>query len=375
MVGASARQPGASGIRSGDRASMRREYRSWTLLQLICNCIWLRWFPPRPDPWAVGKRVGLAVPRGGYWRQPTSQEMRHVKNASPPRHVQPPRLVQPCGTIRRADRAGRSPDRRRADARRRRRPDRRPTDRAHVALRAVRHSGRPARRPDLAPLADGECRGAAGGGACRHRPPARPRRAQPAPPGAARLRRCVRHGRLQRGCAGPGALAGEFGPAAGRQCPHRARAHRRLRERAGARWCAGRLVGREPGLRLCRGAFGHRRRTALRNLRAGARADAAAPSVPGHPRRRGIRVPPPAAATGVHHPVHLQHRLVFADRGVRALRRASSRPDRGRGRNCADHVRRRHGDRRAARNPRDEDASLSARLSASAPSPASSPRW
>ncbi|MET4721029.1 MFS family permease [Bradyrhizobium japonicum] len=37
---------------------------------------------------------------------------------------------------------------------------------------------------------------------------------------------------------------------------------------------------------------------------------AAAPSVPGHPRGRDLRVPPSAAAAGVHHPVHLQHRLV-----------------------------------------------------------------
>src|SRR6185295_17841080 len=39
----------------------------------------------------------------------TLQEMRHVKPASPPRHLQPPRLVQPGGAIGRADRAGRGP--------------------------------------------------------------------------------------------------------------------------------------------------------------------------------------------------------------------------------------------------------------------------
>ena len=39
VVGASLRQPAASRVRSGERASIGREYRSRALLQLICNCI------------------------------------------------------------------------------------------------------------------------------------------------------------------------------------------------------------------------------------------------------------------------------------------------------------------------------------------------
>ncbi len=74
---------------------------------------------------------------------------------------------------------------------------------------------------------------------------------------------------------------------------------------------------------------------------------AAPPSAAGHQGRRRVRAASSAAAAGVHHPVHLQHGLVPAARGVRALCRAPSRPVRHRRRRDACDVRRRHGGRRA----------------------------
>ena len=52
----------------------------------------------------------------------------------------------------------------------------------------------------------------------------------------------------------------------------------------------------------------------------------APPSAAGDPGGRGVRLPPCPAAAGLHHPVHLQHRLVPDPRGLRALCRAPSRP-------------------------------------------------
>src|SRR3954463_12397283 len=117
---------------------------------------------------------------------------------------------------------------------------------------------RPAGRPHLPPFADGGRRGAAGRGPCSDRAAARARRAQSAAAGAARLCRRLRHRRLQRGRAGVGAVAGEFGPVAGGQCADRACTHHRLRQRPCARRRAGRGVGRELSLRLLRRAVRER---------------------------------------------------------------------------------------------------------------------
>ena len=77
-------------------------------------------------------------------------------------------------------------------------------------------------------------------------------------------------------------------------------------------------------------------------------AGAATASAAGNPRRRGLRAAPRAAAAGVHHPVHLQHRLVPGAGGVRALCGAPSRIVGDRRRHDAGDVRRRHDGGRAA---------------------------
>jgi MFS family permease len=84
-----------------------------------------------------------------------------------------------------------------------------------------------------------------------------------------------------------------------------------------------------------------------------ARARAAPSSAAGHQGRRGVRVASSAVAAGVHHPVHLQHRLVPGARGVRALCGAPSRTVGDRRRRHAGDVRRRHGGRRALGNAAD----------------------
>ena len=164
------------------------------------------------------------------------------------------------------------------------------------------------------------------------------------------LRRGVRHGGLQRRRTGAGAVAGRADDAAGRQRAPRARAHRGLRRRSGAGRPAGRLDRRQPGVRRRGGAVGDRGRAAVRPARACARATAPAPSLAGDPRRRGLRLPSSAAAAGVRHPVHLQHRVVRDPGRVRALCRAPSRPVGERRRHDLGDVRRRH-DRRCARRP------------------------
>ena len=139
------------------------------------------------------------------------KEFRHVRRRHDPpaRDLQPPRLVQSRRPIGRADRAGRGPHRRGAAARRRRRPDRAVADRADPALHPVCDSRRPARRPHLAALADG-----GRGSAARRGAAGDPRAdlawlADAATPRAARLHRRLRHRRLQRRSACPGALAGD----------------------------------------------------------------------------------------------------------------------------------------------------------------------
>ena len=81
---------------------------------------------------------------------------------------------------------------------------------------------------------------------------------------------------------------------------------------------------------------------------------AAASSAAGDQGRRRLRVPSSAAAAGVHHPVHLQHRLLPAARGIRALCGAPSRTVGDRRRHDARDVRRRHGGRRAGGDAGDE---------------------
>ena len=196
----------------------------------------------------------------------------------------------------------------------------------------------------------------------------------PAAAFAARLRRGLRHGRLQRRRARAGALAGDAATIAGGECADRTGAHRCLRQRPGARRRAGRMGRRRARVRICRRALGDRGRAAVGHLRAGARARAAAPSAAGHQGRRCVRAASSAAAAGVHHPVHLQHGVVPAARRVRALRRAPSRPVRHRRRHDARDVWRRHGGRRARGDARDAAARLRHRDRARARSPASSPR-
>src|SRR5690349_8301443 len=100
-------------------------------------------------------------------------------------------------------------------------------------------------------------------------------------------------------------------------------------------------------------AVGGRRGASLGPYRARARAGTAAAPVAGNPRRRRLRAASRAAAAGLHHSVHLQHRPLPAACRVRALRGASPRTDRDRRRRNARDVRRRHGDRCTLGNARD----------------------
>ncbi len=126
---------------------------------------------------------------------------------SPAADLQPPRLVQSRRAIGRADRARCRAHRRGAAARRRRRPDRGAADRAHASLHPVRDPRGPARRPDVAAISDGRRRSVARGGA-RDDPGADlGGRHQPSSARAARLRRGVRHRRLQRRSTRAGAFA------------------------------------------------------------------------------------------------------------------------------------------------------------------------
>ncbi len=214
----------------------------------------------------VGKRVGsIVLTSESEGRIESRKESRHVRRrrTSPARYLQPPGLVQPRRTVGRADCAGRSAHRRRAAARRRRRPDRLAADRADAAVHPVRDSGRPARRPHLAALADGGLGGAARRGACRHPAADLARPDDAAAAFAARLHRGVRNGGLQRRRTGSGAVAGDVATTARSQCADRTGAHDRVRQRPGARRRAGRMGRRRARLRLCRGVIGRRRRAAV----------------------------------------------------------------------------------------------------------------
>ena len=127
------------------------------------------------------------------------------------------------------------------------------------------------------------------GGAARDPAADLARLADPAAARAARLRRGLRHGRLQRRGAGAGAVAGVAATAAGGQCADRTGAHHRLCQRTGARRRAGGMGRCGAGLRICRGALGDRGGAAVGNLRAGARGRAAAPSAAGDQGRRRLR--------------------------------------------------------------------------------------
>jgi hypothetical protein len=83
---------------------------------------------------------------------------------------------------------------------------------------------------------------------------------------AARLHRGVRHGRLQRRRTRAGAVAGDAAAIARGQCADRTGAHRRVRQRPGARRRAGRMGRRRARLRICRGALRHRGRAAVGHL-------------------------------------------------------------------------------------------------------------
>ena len=292
---------------------------------------------------------------------------------SPARDLQPPGLVQPRRPIRRTDCAGRGAHRCGAAARRRRRSDRVAANRADAAVHPVCDSRRPARRPDFAPRRDGgrgsTARSSAGGDPAA----ALVWADDVADIGAARLRRGVRHRGLQRCCAGFGAVAGYAAATPGGECADRTGAHDRLCERPRGWRRAGRMGRRCACVRLCRGAVDCRGSAAVRNLRASAFAGAAASSAAGHQGRRRLRASSPAAAAGVHHPVHLQHGIVPAARGVRALRRAPSRAFGDRRRHHPGDVRRRHGGRRALRDTGDEAPRFRHRDRRSARSPASPP--
>ena len=132
------------------------------------------------------------------------------------------------------------------------------------------------------------------------------------------------------------------------QCADRARAHRGVRQRPGAGRRAGGMGRCCTRLRGRRGALRDRRGAAVGHLRAGPSACAAPPSAAGDQGRGGVRAASSAAAAGVRHPVHFQHRVVPAAGGVRALCGAPARTVGDRRRPHARDVRRRHGVRRAA---------------------------
>ena len=142
------------------------------------------------------------------------------------------------------------------------------------------------------------------------------------------------------------------------QCADRTGAHGRFRQRTGAGRRAGRMGRRRARLRVCRRALDHRGGAAVRNLRAGPCARAATAPAAGDQGRLRIRAAPSAAAAGVRHAIHLQHRLVPGARGVRALCGAPSRTVGDRRRDHARDVWRRHGGGRAAGDAGDAAAGL-----------------
>src|SRR4051794_9739390 len=119
-------------------------------------------------PTSTRKTGGLARDRApSCWRE-TTGSIRDDSRKSFACGLQPLGLVQPRRAVGGADRAGRSPDRRGAPARRRRRRERGVADRADAAVHPVRDSRRIARRPHVAPRADGGLRGAARRRVARH---------------------------------------------------------------------------------------------------------------------------------------------------------------------------------------------------------------
>jgi len=202
----------------------------------------------------------------------TASESRHARRPSTASslNVQPPRLVQPCRAIGRTDCAGRSPDRGRARARHRRRRKRPVADGADAALRRVRNSGGPARRPFPAALADGRRRSRAGVGLVRHPALDLVRPADATPARDTRLHRRLRDGRLQCGRTGAGAFAGDAERPAGSQRPDRTRTHDCLCRRACDRRVSRGLAWRGTGLWMRRRTVGDCGGAAFGNFRTGA---------------------------------------------------------------------------------------------------------
>ena len=133
-----------------------------------------------PSARLVGKRVGLARPGSGHWRQSKFAGNRAMSNPSP---ASPPTFNRLAWSNLAAQSAEQialaaAPIVAVLTARRRRRPDRPAADRADAAVHPVRDPGRPARRPHLAALADGGRGSAAGRGAARHPAADRARRAR-----------------------------------------------------------------------------------------------------------------------------------------------------------------------------------------------------
>ena len=111
-------------------------------------------------------------------------------------------------------------------------------------------------------------------------------------------------------------------------------------------------VGAAAAFALAAATVGRRDRAAWRHQRAAASTAAAARAAARNPRRRRVRVRARHAATGLHHAVHLQYRVVRDPLGVRAICGAASRPVAVERRRHSRHVWRRHGDRRARCRPR-----------------------
>ena len=204
----------------------------------------------------VGAIAGTLLSESGWFGRPWSlnvAEKRQSRESSHVRHrtaadLQPPGMVQSRRAIGRTDRAGRSPNRRGADARRRRRPDRAVANRADAAVYPVRDSRRIARRPHFAARADGGLGSAARRGAARNSRADLVQPADLAAARAARLCRGMRNGRLQRGGAGAGAVIGAAAIAAFGQCADRAGAHHRIRQWTGLGRRAGRMGRRRTGV-------------------------------------------------------------------------------------------------------------------------------
>ena len=210
-----------------------------------------------------------------------STHFRGQSSTSPAIDLQPAGLVQSRGAIGRADRACGSPDRGGAIARRRRRPDRPAADRADVAVHPVRDPRRPAGRPNVAAAADGGCRSAARRGAARNPRADRSQSADIALARACRLRSGVRHGRLQRGRPGAGAVAGVVATASRRQCADRTGATVAFASGPAVGGVLVGWVGAAPGVRFRCRAFCCRGGVARRDLRAGATIHATAPPAAG----------------------------------------------------------------------------------------------